>query len=97
MAGWHQISVVEELATAGSGTASAVYFARRMLRARTAFRTRTLALALTALFLGVALDAVTTYVAGGTGAESAPAIAVRLPTAITTTASFVLIVVGDRR
>jgi hypothetical protein len=89
--------VVEELATAGSGTASAVYFARRILRVRTAFRTHAAALVLIALFLGVALDAATTYIAGDAGAESAAAIAVRLPTALATTASFVLIVVGSRR
>lgn len=94
MAAWDQISVVEELATAGSGAANAIYFSGRSLRAGVGRRRRVAALVLATLFLGTALNVVSAQLVGDGGALAA---ALRLPLLAGNIAAFSLILAGAGR
>jgi hypothetical protein len=96
VSGWHQISVIEELATAGSGAANAIYFTGRALRAHTVFRRRTAALVLAMLFLGSALSPTASYAGGGSGEGVIVALA-RLPLFAGNVGAFTLILAGGGR
>lgn len=96
MAGWHQISVIEELATAGTGAANAIYFTGRALRAGAAARRRTAALVLAMLFLGSALSATASYAGGGSDGGVAVAL-LRLPLVAGNVGAFTLILAGAGR
>ena len=89
---WNEISVAEELATAGSGTANAAYFAGRAIHARGPRRVA--ALVLLALFAGSALHAAAYLTLGDSGALAA---AVRLPLLLANLATFSLILAGAGR
>lgn len=94
MAAWDQISVVEELATAGSGAANAIYFSGRSLRAGAGGKQRAAALVLATLFLGTALNVAAIHVAGDGGVLAA---ALRLPLLAGNVAAFSLILAGAGR
>ncbi len=96
MAGWHQISVIEELATAGSGAANAIYFTGRALQNGAVTRRRTAALVLAMLFLGSALSATVSFAAGESG-DSVAAALVRLPLVAANIGAFTLILAGAGR
>lgn len=96
MAGWHQIAVIEELATAGSGAANAIYFTGRALRAGVVARRRTAALVLAMLFIGSALSATASY-AGGGGGDGVIVALIRLPLVAGNLGAFTLILAGAGR
>ena len=89
---WNQISIAEQLATAGTGTVNALYFAGRALRI--GGPRRGAALVLTALFAGSALDAAARLALGDNDVAAA---AVRLPLLAANLAAFSLILAGAGR
>ena len=91
---WSEVSLLEELATAGSGTANALYFGAHSLRGGVPAPRRTAALILVALFAGSALTAVAELAFDGGGALWA---AVRLPLLLGNLATFSLILAGAGR
>ena len=97
MSGWHQISVIEELATAGSGAANAIYFTGRALRTQTVLRRRTAALVLAMLFLGSALSATASYAGGGSDEGGVIVALARLPLFAGNVGAFTLILAGGGR
>lgn len=93
MAGlWNDVSIAEELATAGTGAANALYFASRTLRS--GGPRRVAALVLVALFAGAALEAGVPLVLGEAGPLAA---ALRLPVLFANLATFALIFRGAGR
>ncbi|MDP6607063.1 MAG: hypothetical protein QF664_12515 [Dehalococcoidia bacterium] len=93
MAAWDQIAVVEELATAGSGAANAVYFSGRSLRPGACVKRRVAALALATLFLGTALNIAAAHLSDG----GVLAAALRLPLLAGNVAAFSLVLAGAGR
>lgn len=91
---WNDISIAEELATAGSGAANAVYFAGRALQSTASAPRRFAALVLVALFAGSALEATTHIALGEAGAVAAAA---RFALLLGNLATFSLILAGGAR
>ncbi len=93
MAGvWNAISIAEELATAGSGTANAIYFVGRAIRSDGPRRLA--ALVLVALFAGSALSVGVHLMPGESGVLVA---ALRLPLLLANLVTFSLILGGAGR
>ena len=91
---WNDISIAEELATAGAGTANALYFAGRALQGTVGGPRRFAAAVLVALFAGSALEATTHIALGEAGAVAAAA---RLSLLLGNLATFSLILAGRGR
>lgn len=91
---WNDISIAEELATAGTGMANALYFASRALQSTTSGPRRVAAAVLVALFAGSALEATTHIALGEAGAIAAAA---RLSLLLGNLATFSLILAGGGR